>query len=115
MSTTEVQISAAFSELPLSEKPMRRLKLAEAMRLEGVDETAVAKTYRTLLDRKGPSDTTQDAKLRLETLRDCAEILDPPRSSDEIPENAIVQMIHSVPRPDWNTTAQGKEEGNANG
>ena len=115
MTTTKAQISAATSELAPADKPMRRLKLADAMRIEGVDESAVARTYGALLVRESAGGTTQDAKLRLEAARDCAEILDPPQGSDEIPENAIVQMIHSVPRPDWNTTALAKEDGNSNG
>ena len=74
--------------------------MSEALRIEGVDESAVAKTYRALLQRQESNTTTQDAKLLLETARDCAELLDPPRGSDEIPANAVVQLIHNVPRPD---------------
>jgi hypothetical protein len=106
VSTTKPQISAVPSELPTDDKPKRRLRMADAMRIEGVDETAVAKTYRSLLGRKTSADTTQDAKLLLETARDCAEILEPPSESDEIPANAIVQLIHSVPRPDRDVTGR---------
>jgi hypothetical protein len=100
MSTTKPQMSAVLSELPAQDKPKRRLKMSDALRIEGVDETAVAKTYRALLGRTDSDASTQDAKLLLETARDCAELLDPPRGSDEIPANAVVQLIHNVPRPD---------------
>jgi hypothetical protein len=100
MSTTKPQISAGASELPAEENCKRRLKMPDAMRIEGVDETAIAKTYKSLLERTGADATTQDAKLLLETARDCAKILDPPRGTDEIPANAVVQLFHNVPRPD---------------
>src|SRR5277367_1638354 len=99
MSTTKPQMSPNPSEVPPQERPKRRLRMSEALRIEGVDESAVAKTYRALLGRTNCDATTQDAKLLLETARDCAELLDPPRGSDEIPANAVVQLIHNVPRP----------------
>ena len=100
MSTTKPQMSVNPSELPPQERPKRRVRMSDALRIEGVDEIAVAKKYRALLDRQNCDATTQDAKLLLETARDCAELLDPPRGSDEIPANAVVQLIHNVPRPD---------------
>ncbi len=100
MSTTKTQMSGVPSELSPQDKPKRRLQMSDALRIEGVDEIAVAKTYRALLGRENSDATTQDAKLLLETARDCAELLDPPRGSDEIPANAVVQLIHNVPRPD---------------
>ena len=100
MSTTKPQISAGGTELPAEDKRKRRLKMSDVMRIEGVDETAVAKTYKSLLERAGADATTQDAKLLLETARDCAKLLDPPRGTDEIPANAVVQLFHNVPRPD---------------
>jgi len=74
--------------------------MADAMRIEGVDELEVARTYKSLLRRTNSDASTQDAKLLLETARDCAKILDPTRGTDEIPANAVVQLIHNVPRPD---------------
>jgi hypothetical protein len=70
MSTTRPQMSAGASELPAEEKRKRRLKMSDAMRIEGVDETAIAKTYKSLLERTGADPTTQGAKLLLETARD---------------------------------------------
>jgi hypothetical protein len=101
MSMTKPQISGVAAESPADGQPKRRLRMADAMRIEGVDESVVAKTYKCLIERKSAAQSTaQDAKLLLDTARDCVKILDPPRESDEIPANAIVQLIHSVPRPD---------------
>lgn len=100
MSTTKPQMSADASELQRPDRPNHRLRMSDALRIEGVDEVAVAKTYRALLVRQEPNATTQDAKLLLETARDCAKLLEPQRGSDEIPGNAVVQLIHNVPRPD---------------
>ena len=115
MSTTKSQSGAPPAELLASEKPKRRLRMADAMRMEGVDECVVAKTYKSLLERTKENDTAQGAKLLLETARDCVEILEPADESDEIPANAIVQLIHNVPRPERDVTADGKDDGGAIG
>lgn len=115
MSTTKSQISAAGPESPDSEKPKQRLRMSDAMRIEGMDERAVAKTYKSLLERKSAQDTTQDAKLLLEIARDCVEILEPAHESDEIPANAIVQLIHNVPRPERDVTPEDRDSSSATG
>jgi len=83
--------------------PTQHLKMSEAMRVEGVDETTVAKTYRSLLGRASAESTTADAKLLLDTVRDCAKILEPPTEAEGLPENAVIQLVHNVARPDHDT------------
>jgi hypothetical protein len=80
--------------------PTSHLKMSEAMRAEGVDEATVAQTYKSLLERASAKSTTADAKLLLDTVRDCAKILEPPSEAEGLPENAVIQLVHNVARPD---------------
>jgi hypothetical protein len=85
--------------------PARHLKMSEAMRVEGVDESTVAKTYKSLLGRASAQSSTAEAKLLLDTVRDCAKILEPPSDAEGLPENAVIQLVHNVARPDHETAS----------
>jgi len=79
-------------------KRSRRMKMPDALRAAGVDEFAVASTYKKLLERNSAEKTIQDAKLLLDTARDCAKILEPQHGSNS--NDANFQLIHHIPRPD---------------
>lgn len=115
MSSTKTQFNAVAPKSPANEKPHRRVRMCDALRAEGVNESVIAQTYRDLLERTSAEGSTQYAKLLLETARDCVEILDPADQSDEIPANAIVQLIHNVPRPERDAASEGNDGGSAMG
>jgi hypothetical protein len=82
---------------PSAAKRSRRMKMPDALRAAGVDEFAIASTYKLLLDRQTADKTIQDAKLLLDTARDCAKILEPQHGSNSNDGN--FQLIHHIPRP----------------
>jgi hypothetical protein len=73
------------------------MKMPDALRAEGVDECALAVTYKSLLKRVKATEQTVDAKLLLETARDCVKILEPSRASP--PGDGNFQLVHFIPRP----------------
>jgi hypothetical protein len=88
-------------------QPKRRyrkpVRLGEAMRKMGVDEYRVAAGYADALDKlqSGSSNETVE-KLLVDTLKECARILDSPRPADRTPPidvTTVVQLIHKVERP----------------
>ncbi|MGA8075743.1 MAG: hypothetical protein WB995_19870 [Candidatus Acidiferrales bacterium] len=88
------------STLHAPEGPQVQLKMPDALRSVNVNEIKLAKTYRRLLNRRKATEKTPDAKLLLDTVRDCARILEPLREAEGVPENAVIQLVHNVARPD---------------
>jgi hypothetical protein len=82
------------------EVPQAQLKMPDALRSVNVNEIKLAKTYRRLLNRRKATEKTPDAKLLLDTVRDCAKILEPLREAEGLPDNAVIQLVHNVARPD---------------
>lgn len=106
MTTNE---SAPSDEPPAPSGPKVRFKMADALRIEGVDEVAVAKKYKSFLERDGTKCTTQDFKLLLDAVRDCTKILEPLRPEGAASRETVVQLVHNVPRPKREAaTAVGK-------
>jgi len=82
-------------------RPVKRVRLAEALRSSGLDELTVAQNYvvvEKLRDGSGGTDGTQ--KMLVDVLKECSRILEPPKSvggASEAP--AVVNLYHNVPRP----------------
>jgi len=87
----------ALHAAEVAQEPM---KMPDALRSVNVNEIKLAKTYRRLLNRRKATEKTPDAKLLLDTVRDCARILEPLREPDGLPDNAVIQLVHNVARPD---------------
>jgi hypothetical protein len=88
-----------------SRQRQKLLRIAEAMREEGLDEPALARTYLELLEilRQG-KELTGSEKLLLDLLKELARTLEPQGSSgngaDSAPDSPmVVQLVHDVPRP----------------
>lgn len=84
-----------------------RVRLAEAFRLAGIDEHAVASCYVLALNKlTGGRGSEVVAKLLIDVLKECTRVLESPRSSaagtpaadDESPR-VVVTLQHAVPRP----------------
>jgi hypothetical protein len=82
--------------------PVKRVRLAEALRSSGLDELTVAQNYvvvvEKLRDGSGGTDGTQ--KMLVDVLKECSRILEPPKAvggASEAP--AVVNLYHNVPRP----------------
>ncbi len=84
--------------VPSEYKPV---KLAEALREQGIDERKIAEGYASLHDKLGQSDDKGDLKLLVDVLEKNTRTLDPPRSPDRGGSDGPVTVIlkHCVPRP----------------
>jgi hypothetical protein len=88
---------------PIQGTPVKRVRLAEALRSSGLDELTVAQNYvvvvEKLRDGSGGADGTQ--KMLVDVLKECSRILEPPKSlgggASDMP--AVVNLYHNVPRP----------------
>jgi hypothetical protein len=89
---------SARRETPASDK---NLKLADALREEGIGVRKLAQGFATLHDKLGRSDDKGDLKLFFDVLKDNHRTLEPPgppeRNSAD--ENVTVVLKHNVPRP----------------
>lgn len=83
--------------------PRKRVRLAEALRLEGLDERKLAKNYVVVIEKlgEGNGDAKSGDKLLVDVLKECSRILEPPRTTGagagDMP--AVVNLYHNVPRP----------------
>lgn len=83
--------------------PRKRVRIAEALRLEGLDERKLAKNYVVVIEKlgKGNGDAKSGDKLLVDVLKECSRILEPPRATGagagDMP--AVVNLYHNVPRP----------------
>ena len=99
---------------PIEPGLRKRVRLAEAMRLEGLDERAVAETYVVVVEklRNGTKDENGTQKALVDVLKECSRILEPPRGpgagSGDVP--AIVNLYHNVPRPMRDGQREHKDE-----
>jgi hypothetical protein len=108
--TSEAQRStdapARFAFVSKSRHRQKRLRLAEAMRQEGLDEPAVARATLELVDKLlGGGEPNGSEKLLLDSLKEISRTLEPQGSSGPGAGLAasdapmIVQLVHDVPRP----------------
>jgi len=95
--------ASAKKARPIAPGPRKRVRLAEALRLEGLDERAVAENYVVAVEklRHGTENVSSAQKALLDVLKECSRILEPPRApgaaSGDTP--AVVNLYHNVPRP----------------
>jgi len=81
----------------------KRVRLAEALRCEGLDERAVAESYVIVVEklRNGNAAAASAQKALVDVLKECSRILEPPRATGagagDMP--AVVNLYHNVPRP----------------
>jgi hypothetical protein len=79
----------------------KNLKLADALREEGIGVRKLAQGFATLHDKLGRSDDKGDLKLFFDVLKDNHRTLEPPGPPDRssADENVTVVLKHNVPRP----------------
>jgi hypothetical protein len=79
----------------------KSLKIEEALRQEGIDESKVAQGYASLHEKLGSSEDKGDLKLFFDVLKENSRVLEPPRPADRggASENVTVVLRHNVPRP----------------
>jgi len=80
----------------------KSLKIEEALRQEGIDESKVAQGYASLHEKLGDSADKGDLKLFFDVLKENSRVLEPPRPADRgsASENVTVVLRHNVPRPE---------------
>ena len=80
----------------------KSLKIEEALRQEGIDESKVAQGYASLHEKLGDSADKGDLKLFFDVLKEHSRVLEPPRPADRggASENVTVVLRHNVPRPE---------------
>jgi hypothetical protein len=93
-----IKTAQRSAALPSEYKPV---KLAEALREQGIDERKIAEGYASLHDKLGQSDDKGDLKLLVDVLEKNTRTLDPPRPPDRNSGDSPVTVIlkHCVPRP----------------
>jgi hypothetical protein len=86
--------------------PQQVLKVAEALRVAGLDELKFTNMFRRLIYRI--SKPNQSAKLLLDAIKEWGRHLAPAGTSDRAASDAPVpiQLIHNVPRPDRSEHAE---------
>jgi len=79
----------------------KSLKIEEALRQQGIDESKVAQGYASLHEKLGDSADKGDLKLFFDVLKENSRVLEPPRPADRgsASENVTVVLRHNVPRP----------------
>jgi hypothetical protein len=79
----------------------KSLKMEEALRQEGIDESKVAQGYASLHEKLGDSSDKGDLKLFFDVLKENSRVLEPPHPADRggASENVTVILRHNVPRP----------------
>ena len=86
------------------------LKVAEALRVAGLDELKFANTFRRMIYRI--SKPNQSAKLLLDAIKEWGRHLAPAGASERAASDAPVpiQLVHHVPRPDRSGHAGNSSE-----
>jgi hypothetical protein len=89
------------------------MRIADALRREGLDEREVAKRLAVVLDRQTAAQTTDETndKLAVETLMNCFRYLDDaPRPGGSGGAPVVVKLSHDVPRPQRTGKIQDEKE-----
>ena len=82
-----------------SDERIKGLKLADALREEGIGVRKVAQGYASLHGKLSGSEDKGDLKLFFDVLKENHRTLEPPRPPDRDSENVTVILKHNVPRP----------------
>lgn len=111
------QDHALSSAKPIEAVPVQRrcrIRLAEALRKQGIDEHKLAEIYADVMDKlKDKSEDRGVEKLLLDVLKECSRILEeeshPTKSEARIASIPIV--VHNVPRPERGPRTGGDNNG----
>lgn len=92
-----------FSILSEARHRQKLVRIAEALREEGVDEPAIAKTFVILLKNLLCGDKPNGSeKLLADVVKELTRLLEPPGSAgaSDSDENPLqIRLIHNIPRP----------------
>ena len=93
-------ITLALAEVQEPAQPRARMRLPAALRKTGLDEWKVAWLLNFKIHCLAQSAKSSDNKLLLDYLKEAARHLDPASSRAASQENAAIEIVHDVPRPD---------------
>ena len=82
-----------------SDECIKNVKLADALREEGIGVRKIAQGYASLHGKLSDSEDKGDLKLFFDVLKENHRTLEPPRPADRDSENVTVILKHNVPRP----------------
>jgi hypothetical protein len=101
----KVSLRIIFPLINKSRLRQKQLRLAEAMREEGLDESALARAYAELVQKlfNGEESSASD-KLLVDLLKEMSRTLEPQSATGAAASSAsdlpvVVQLLHEVPRP----------------
>lgn len=101
----KVSLRIIFPLISKSRLRQKQLRLAEAMREEGLDESALARAYAELVQKlfNGEESSASD-KLLVDLLKEMSRTLEPQGATGAAASSAsdlpvVVQLLHEVPRP----------------
>lgn len=104
---------------PVEATPVQRryrMRLAEALRKQGIDEHKLAEIYADVMDKlKDKSEDRGVEKLLLDVLKECSRILEEESRStkSETRIASIPIVVHNVPRPERGPQTGGDNNGSA--
>ena len=107
------QLASSRSKAPDSEAARRvstddnctrgeKIRLAEALRQEGIDERTIARGYASTHNKLNKSTDKGDIKLFVDVLKENTRILEPPRAADRNGADdgpVTVILRHNIPDP----------------
>jgi hypothetical protein len=105
----------AVKASPRRRRRRKRVRIGDALRREGLDEHAVAKTYAQRVEKlknKSNSDLGTE-KLLVDIMKECSRHLESSRPTERSGAGdtpVTVQLVHAVPRPERPATKEGKAE-----
>jgi hypothetical protein len=105
------------AKLPPASKRRRlkRIRISEALRHEGLDERAVAQKLNTVIERQMPKEDGEesDDKFLVDMLMDCFRYLDDPPRPGGGKAPLAAKLVHDIPRPQRaGKTKEEKQKGN---
>ena len=117
--SADAQAHRGDSPKPIEATPVPRryrMRLAEALRKQGIDEHKLAEIYADVMGKlKDKSEDRGVEKLLLDVLKECSRILEeesrPAKSEARIASIPIV--VHNVPRPERGGQTGGDNNGSA--
>jgi hypothetical protein len=92
-------ITLALAEVQRPPEPRARMRLRAVMRKIGLDEWVVAWLLNFKIHLLAESQKSTDNKLLLDYLKEAARHLDPASARAAAQENAPIEIVHDVPRP----------------
>ena len=89
------------SNRPKRTSRLKRIRIADALRKEGLGEREVARKLADVVTRLTPGHESMETndKLLLDTLKECFRHLDDPAGPVVLGAPVSVNLVHNVPRP----------------